>query len=799
MCSDYNQPLPQNTEDVTVLKPLTSNSVLRESHLELSPCAKPLTNTSPRGVRPNGSTTSRKPLTLTTASLSPGLGTGRTPRHHTRKLDYSPVTMTTTVRKSRATLLWLIAVLAFFSVLISPVTAHEYDATGKKITFFPNAMMYATNPKVLIFYNDTKFVNIHTDLNAFPRGQTPKINITCDSVQADFYRQVLDSVRGIQRTTHRLLSIPRVTNFLECDSFLRRHYQYETGLPSQLFCTTRHFESNLHECKSWAARSCRVTSSDELTWLRTRERRSPFMCHMGVFGLFRAMYKLFTGKSCDSSVSTPLVKVLHEAGKSMTMNQPLTHVVNGKVVYLIKTTDVLSSKIKQLISSLRAMDTTFHSWNKQINYEINQERCHYQANMEFISLYSLQVNRAMSSILRLQEIDDVLRQMSHITRKTVISFADLPRFLTAALEIRLAKIPSMVHTIAALKAGYSTILEPLVDYEFAANKKMQLSLLFTLPEISSQAALCSIEQLIPITYQHNGRCFGGPFPRTDLSLLTCGIHRYVLKSTELEQCSQDDTTILCPANVLTTVKEPKWLGLPWTPNSRLQFKQTHQILSHCKQLRPMILLGGRYYLATVFHNITLTASHAVHHLFVADCSVPTFIIPLVSLPPSWILLYMLLHFYTSLACSRCGTHAPHVLCFPPDVMDGASHDIFLGLLDGNLDNSSRPTLAHVLDVAEYLLLEEEYLEQLIARYLPNQFSGAWLDPTFLLSIRDLYSTGYQSLAKTLYILWDCCNPRLLSEALTMYPDSFADTDLFLGLVIFIFFDSSNCCVVTFYK
>ena len=117
-------------------------------------------------------------------------------------------------------------------------------------------------------------------------------------------------------------------------------------------------------------------------------------------------------------------------------------------------------------------------------------------------------------------------------------------------------------------------------------------------------------------------------------------------------------------------------------------------------------------------------------------------------------------------CPRCGTHAPNVLCFSPDVMDGASHDIFLGLLDNNLDNSSRPTLAHVLDVAEYLLLEEEYLEHLIVRYLSTQFSGAWLDPTFLLSIRDLYSAGYQSLAKTLYILWDCRNPRL------------ADTDFF---------------------
>ena len=213
------------------------------------------------------------------------------------------------------------------------------------------------------------------------------------------------------------------------------------------------------------------------------------------------MYKLFSRKSCDSSVSAPLVQVLKEAGKSLTINQQLTETVNGKVVYLIKTTDLLSSKIKQLISTMRVMDTTLKSWNKQINAEINKEHCHYQPNMEFISLYSLQVNCAMSSILRLTEIEDTLRQMSHITRKTVISFADLPHFITAELEIRLAQIPAMVHTITALKEGFSLILEPLVDYEFAASKKMQLSLLFTLPELSSPSALCTVEQLVPITYK----------------------------------------------------------------------------------------------------------------------------------------------------------------------------------------------------------------------------------------------------------------------------------------------------------
>lgn len=121
-----------------------------------------------------------------------------------------------------------LVLLLFLGVVIPAVCTHEYDATGKKITFFPNAMMFATNPKVLVFFNNTRLVNIHTDLHAFPRGKTPNMNTTCDPVQADFYQKVLASLRGIQRTTHRLLSIQGVTNFLECDSFLRRYYQYGT-------------------------------------------------------------------------------------------------------------------------------------------------------------------------------------------------------------------------------------------------------------------------------------------------------------------------------------------------------------------------------------------------------------------------------------------------------------------------------------------------------------------------------------------------------------------------------------------
>ena len=253
-----------------------------------------------------------------------------------------------------------------------------------------------------------------------------------------------------------------------------------------------------------------------------------------------------------------MISVLHETAMTMVTNQQLT--------YIKKTTDLLSTKVKQLISSIRAMDGTFDTWSQQVNQQFTKEQCHYQVNMEFISRYSLQVNRAMSAMFRLTEIQDILRQLSHLTRKTLISFADLPRFLTMDLNVRLAAIPSLVHTLDVLKSGFDAVMQPLVDYEFDSNKQLRLNILFTLSEISSTKALCTIEQLLPITYQNNSHCFGGPITRDDLLLLTCANQRFILKAGELARCSQDDTTILCPENVLHTVSEPHWLGLPWAPN-----------------------------------------------------------------------------------------------------------------------------------------------------------------------------------------------------------------------------------------
>ena len=81
-----------------------------------------------------------------------------------------------------------------------------------------------------------------------PRGATPTLNISCDPVQAAFYAKILDSVNSIQRTTQRLHPLQGVTSLLECDSFLRRFYQYSTGIPSQML-STRHYANSLLECK----------------------------------------------------------------------------------------------------------------------------------------------------------------------------------------------------------------------------------------------------------------------------------------------------------------------------------------------------------------------------------------------------------------------------------------------------------------------------------------------------------------------------------------------------------------------
>ena len=57
-----------------------------------------------------------------------------------------------------------------------------------------------------------------------------------------------------------------------------------------------------------------------------------------------------------------------------------------------------------------SVDSTFSSWQKQLNVFSNSVKCHESLTVEFLSKYSAEVNRVFAAFLRLFEIQDTLSQ-----------------------------------------------------------------------------------------------------------------------------------------------------------------------------------------------------------------------------------------------------------------------------------------------------------------------------------------------------------------------------------------------------
>ena len=76
--------------------------------------------------------------------------------------------------------------------------------------------------------------------------------------------------------------------------------------------------SSNSECKTWALRFCRGFSVDEHRWLQAkdRSRHSNWMCHAGVFGLFKAIYE-GTGHRCEPNQVAHLKETLSEVTRAM--------------------------------------------------------------------------------------------------------------------------------------------------------------------------------------------------------------------------------------------------------------------------------------------------------------------------------------------------------------------------------------------------------------------------------------------------------------------------------------------------
>ena len=148
------------------------------------------------------------------------------------------------------------------------------------------------------------------------------------------------------------------------------------------------------------------------------------------------------------------------------------------------------------------------------------------------------------------------------------------------------------------------LINPLVNIEHNG-RHLDLSVLFTIPEISNLNSFCTVELLSPIKYNISGICYSGPITYDNLALVTCSNNRSLVKVDSLAQCFQQDNTLLCPTNILQPISNIAWLGFPWHPTSRISFPRHHDVARDCSNLHPLIHLGGRYYLSTTSGTLRL--------------------------------------------------------------------------------------------------------------------------------------------------------------------------------------------------
>ena len=131
------------------------------------------------------------------------------------------------------------------------------------------------------------------------------------------------------------------------------------------------------------------------------------------------------------------------------------------------------------------------------------------------------------------------------------------------------------------------------------------------------------------------------------------------------------------------------------------------------------------------------------------------------------------------SCSRCpeGYHPQETICFSPWAADGTTLAIMVQLLEGRILDPKHFAFLEVCAVAQYLLLLEDYLTPNLLPYMSDE--DTCNNPSTLKGIELLYVTGYQSLAKHLYIL--ACShisPQTMQTSYELFPDLFRETDFF---------------------
>lgn len=140
----------------------------------------------------------------------------------------------------------------------------------------------------------------------------------------------------------------------------------------------------------------------------------------------------------------------------MSDSRHLIHVVNGKVLHLLKITDGMNPKLNQLIQTVRQRHKTFKQCQKELERKANKVDCDDYLNMAFLSMFSAENNQAFSLVLRFFEIQDILIQLAQLNNKILFGSSDLPQFVFSEFISILRGGPKLKFTKEALKNNLPT-------------------------------------------------------------------------------------------------------------------------------------------------------------------------------------------------------------------------------------------------------------------------------------------------------------------------------------------------------
>ena len=343
----------------------------------------------------------------------------------------------------------------------------DYDLNGKRVTFYPQPLMIYRNPKAIVFYGNTKLLNLFIDLHTPSIGQDFTINNTCSEDKAHFLEQLLAQLRNVKKSMQRLLSTHGFTSLIEYDSHLRHYYVYSTSFQSTMSCP--YFcRKSLQLCKSWALQNCHGITQREQQWLHNFHRNDLYL------GLLQQASLVFF-VSCTLPLAVPVklvscLELLRIEAFSTTFNSMgiMQHMwtINGKTIYLAKISDKLATKVNGLQSALHDVDSNFQAWKTKLETFSAHENCHINNFLEFLSKFSVEVARTFSILLRFTEINDIKHQMHNFYNKQLVGFDDLPSFLAMEIQLCLKTVFSLHATADTLVAGFPLLIQPLVDYQY---------------------------------------------------------------------------------------------------------------------------------------------------------------------------------------------------------------------------------------------------------------------------------------------------------------------------------------------